>query len=180
MLRKLSQNERRALFIFVFLITSDILLYLFHGAGYDPVPYLSPPGFYILLYNLTLICIFLILIKEGMLIILISPFLVIILGMGLYFFSFMGWKYEFITSPSHTAKVVVKYSGVLDQYNETYRFYQITFMGLLITRLEVRDDVDEYSDFYNTDESEIDNLKWMNEKEIIFRTRHGDKRIKLK
>lgn len=177
MLTKLGVNEKRALFIFVVLVTSDILLYLSHGAGYYPVPYLSPPGFYILLYNLTLLSVFLILIKEGILIILISPFLVIILGMGLYFFSFLEWKYDFLSSPMHTEKVVVKYSGTLNKNNETYRFYQITFMGLLMKKLEVRNYTDEFSDIYNTYEGEMDNPKWINEREIIFRTNHGDKRI---
>ncbi|BCG58585.1 hypothetical protein [Paenibacillus sp. URB8-2] len=127
MLTRMPVHKRKALYLFGFLLISDIVLYLLQRLGYYLMPYLSPPGFYILLYHVILIVVILLLLKKVILTAVTSPFLLIILGMGLFLFSFMEWKYAYLQSPGHKETLVVKYRvATLGESTYSYEFYQQT------------------------------------------------------
>lgn len=182
---KPATNKNRALMCLSLLLLTDIALFLLHLNNYYLRPLFKPPEFFLLLYNVVFFVIILILLKRIYTLIISGFFLAIFLLFALIYYSLSEYKYEYFQSPKETQTLIVKYSMVsMGEYSYTYEFYKKSLFGLLMKKMKGQEYQDQILNFedYQTAEQVLgmDDPEWLSEKEIIFHTLAGDKKIKIK
>ncbi|QWU15041.1 hypothetical protein SAMN04487895_109249 [Paenibacillus sophorae] len=182
---KMPFHKRKALYLFGFLLISDIVLFLLQKNGYYLIPLLKPPEFFVVLFNTIVCIIILILIRKIMFVVYLSLPLFIFIAFSHFWYASMEYHYRYLHSPKRTETLIVKYRvATLGESSYFFGFYQKSFLGLLMQKLNGQEYSDMISDYkaYKTPEEVLglDYPKWINEKELIFNTLAGEKKIIMK
>ena len=156
--------------ILIFIYSDDYVVDLFKRTGYF-IPLLINVGF--LFYIATKF-------RQWILYILPS---VLFFMLGIYFVFMLiivPWQYDDFHSPLGTETITIKHrSTTLGETQYFYEFYEKSFMGLLIKKLDNKSDLGiMLQDSEGRDDLEVLNIQsptWENEATIIFHTIEGDK-----
>lgn len=105
-------KNRRLLVLLFLLISNIVLLSALQMFGYDFVPYLKSPGFYIILINEILIVMIFINLKKKLMLILLIPLFTVILVAYVLWNAVTEYHYSLLKSPEQTQTVIVKYRVV--------------------------------------------------------------------
>lgn len=181
---KLYLIKNRKLFFLQFLLISNILLLsTLQMFGY--VPYLESAGFYIILINGILVFMIFIHLKKKLIHILLIPLFILTLVTYFLWNATMDYHYSYVKSPNQTETLIVKYRvTTLGESSYSFDFYQKAFLGLFMKKLEGQDyfTLIQASGDYTPPREVLgtEYAKWINEKEILFNTVTGEKKVFLK
>ncbi|ASA21910.1 hypothetical protein [Paenibacillus donghaensis] len=178
-------HYNKALILLVILLLTDLLLYVLRMQEIYPVPYVAPPMFYIVAFNLFVVIGIMLLLRKRAAVFYSIPVLLIVLAGSYLVFSFIGNQYVFLPSPERSESIVVKYHRfVMIDTSYVFEFYQKDCSGLWMSKLVGQ----QYTytlpihDNPLTPEEVLGLQKgrWTSEKELVFDTVTDKLTIKLK
>lgn len=176
-----STIKKYVLFLFMLALLVDAILLLvslkhfyliFDTSGWNSV----------IIFNIVVLTLMLLISKRKFIWLPIVILFFLLIGYR-FVFLFMEWEYDYVDSPKGTETLIIKHRvTTLGESHYLYEFYQKSFSFLMkkLPEEDVGITVYDY-DAHQNAESVLgfDRPEWLNEKEVIFESKDGRKKITL-